>query len=846
MFEPLPGKKTLFVSEREELPLLFGYRKEHPSLDCTLLDEEGLLDVLSFSYRKDPVPFLLTLKGEDLGLEERKGQCLYDFDRAKGILKILRRANLLSAKENVPELYRLYELLKEKNYLSFDLFGARKIAAYGEIVLLDEKENAELHRLLLRAVPEARIREITPEDLGMKPQDPPRLLVFPDKMQQYFYLFSRIRKSLLAEGEEPGNISVLIKGEEDRLYLQLFSDLFQLPCRYSVPQSLLTDPAVKEYLSACFEKKSIPLPEDPALSEVKGLVSRYGLSLLPFDSAYPSLLELLTETKKETEEEKAGIDVRSSLSFDADLSPRRTNYVTDFTADVFYTVYGDTAPLPDAALEKLEVNPSYVRTQMDRVLKANYLRYQRTGFVSRVKRHLNDRLFPSPLLKEEKDGEGRSWESRQEIVDYLLAPETWIPDGYFPAPAKDVLTRFLSENGLSGESPALYDHRFQGIKNYLPPKAFGVTDFNSYASCPFQYYLSRILKLSRGDPEEDETFAWFGSFVHETLENVYDPDYDYEKAFEKAKQDFKASVLASDQPYTARMDVGIEVARPWLKKYVDYLRKMPGIEGAVAERPIALDYHAASGKTYHIVGRIDRILYTRSTAGNFFTLIDYKTGSTAFNPSEVFLGKSLQLPLYAAATDVSISAAFPSFAPSSSSLALSRGFSFAGFGIQRIFQNSPKDFFVRSKTTGTDSIQDSAARGLFTTNLAYREAVDPASVGKKKFQDGEYLALSEGETLAEENRYRSGDSARLFSEVDNALSDLLASMSEGRFPIAPLSEAKKGTLNDNSLPCAYCPYADVCYVKEEDIRSVGVEMALRKKKEKAEGKPKTAKKGKKA
>ena len=63
----------------------------------------------------------------------------------------------------------------------------------------------------------------------------------------------------------------------------------------------------------------------------------------------------------------------------------------------------------------------------------------------------------------------------------------------------------------------------------------------------------------------------------------------------------------------------------------------------------AIELPLSNGRTYSLSGRIDRVDGCVINGTEYFRVVDYKTGSAAFNYTKLFFGLRLQLPLYVAA-----------------------------------------------------------------------------------------------------------------------------------------------------------------------------------------------------
>ncbi|MFA6587285.1 MAG: hypothetical protein WCS91_05090, partial [Bacilli bacterium] len=211
---------------------------------------------------------------------------------------------------------------------------------------------------------------------------------------------------------------------------------------------------------------------------------------------------------------------------------------------------------------------------------------------------------------------------------------------------------------------------------------------------------------------------------------------------------------------------------------------------------------------------------------------------------EVFLGKSLQLPIYALSTMENASA-YGAFSNTEEGLALNRGMVFGGFGIQRVFQNDP--LLIQE-----DNIRDLPLLGLSYASLDYLNSFDPSAINEKNdIVSGDYLQggpsfTDDDSRITPKLLYSQKD---LYSDCYKALDNILSGMEKEQYPISPLSKAKKkiDEIGENApVRCNFCTLKDVCHFSLEDIRYVGKDIAqhfVKAPSEKKEKKP--AKKGEK-
>jgi ATP-dependent helicase/nuclease subunit B len=241
-------------------------------------------------------------------------------------------------------------------------------------------------------------------------------------------------------------------------------------------------------------------------------------------------------------------------------------------------------------------------------------------------------------------------------------------------PAEGVLESTAAQYYLSARFP--------------PNHVFAATELERYASCPFQFFLERILKV---EPVEDLALEFDvlkrGQLVHDVLsrfhrrvnERLGGPSSPLKldaAEFERLLAEALAESLPPEPKNPVQAALG-EVDRrlivEWLARYREQFEKYDALwqnfESPMSpqlfevsfgrrdqpppstDQPLVFD---RDGQVVRISGRIDRIdtgVVARTTVCN---VLDYKTGrSIPFSAESIQAGITLQLPLYAlAATEL--------------------------------------------------------------------------------------------------------------------------------------------------------------------------------------------------
>lgn len=847
------GVHYLFVFDRAYLLPLLQFKRSHPLADIKLMDKEQLLDELSFSYDKVKDPLVYLLSKEE-----------YDYNQVKKLLHILRVGDL---KKN-PRFESIYEDLLSQGYLKKDPYGLYALRSK-KIFLFESEEDLELQGILKRnslAFDYLTFKDIgLPNKYGTEERFQPITLDFENKEEQYFYIFSDIRRRLALNPQEKDRILLLVQDESDLFYVSHFSKLFSLPILTTIRTSYMSDIEVHQNLlhfhahpEENFALLNEAKPGTP-LAEVKKNLQHYHLDQYRNKNlAYADLMEILSSQGMNFPYDNQGIRLTDQFTF----SSQDLIYVTCFQHDVFYQEAEDDNLISDKELEEMSANPSYVKTKMDRRLKANYLNQNEILLLSRPLFHLQDKIYDSQFLKEFSwhtlkadyflsSSESKTIHQESELEEYFYqnlyryhkdkSVGPLYPLGLYTEEAKKLLDGLYFDHmhaKANGEYRT-YSHKFVSFTPKNKKRVYSATLLENFYLCPYYCYLENILNLSNNDKDQDKTMMRIGLFAHKVFEDVYthnyaDFDQEFEVVFQKGVEAYRTERDKDGNPVlidlTPKDEEAILLLKPWLKLIVKHVRNILSTDKdhqpyshiihEKAEQPIRFDLEDKQGNTYAFKGRIDKLLYTQGDNGNrFVTLIDYKTGKSGdFDMKEVCVGGSLQLPLYAYALS------------QKENEALLEGSQFAGFGIQHIYFSSIYDSSKDKNCITEDNFQKKLrigeGGGIEGNDEDYLLSIDRSAYDVKKDKADNssalFLNVKNGYSLYEDPSQVSFQVKKTSYSLKNLYEDAINSALKtadririGDFPISPT------VLGDSDNPqCTYCPYKDICYHSKKDIKSL--------------------------
>ena len=216
----------------------------------------------------------------------------------------------------------------------------------------------------------------------------------------------------------------------------------------------------------------------------------------------------------------------------------------------------------------------------------------------------------------------------------------------------------------------------RGCLKSLRQEYYSVTDLETYAKCPFQYFVDNVLKFSIKEDETEDELSGLekGSLLHNVIFEFYNNRRNQkcppigqcdETTFKdaethlnellnhKAKEqrnDRKEKLIGENNLFWKTDIEKLRVAlRKWLEAERTYgLSVLPryfevnfGQAGKPADPELSCDEPIRVCDVY-MKGKIDRV----DIGVDSFNIIDYKTGSSTIRMRDILEGRSLQLPVY--------------------------------------------------------------------------------------------------------------------------------------------------------------------------------------------------------
>ena len=804
-------KKLMFVVDKDYYPLILKYKNKHPQLNIKVINRQGLIDKVGYRFKEDPLPYLIKNNIE--------------YSKAKRLLNLVRCLRGYDG----PAFKKEMDLLKD--YLTVDEYGLLELSRY-QIYLLEMDEDQEIKSLLDRNSISYQDLHLSDLEIGKYDSfENAKIVHFSNKFAQIGHIFSDIRQKIKEDESIKEKIKILVKDDSDVFFIYTLGKFFGVDV-YSIDEvPVLSNPAITLEVNKIYENRSFnDLSDSEELQLLTNLIKQYHLDELEdFDYAYLNLLEILSSQKQQIQHGDRGVVITTTYAF----NPDDIWYITNFEYGCFYKEYADNNYLSDSELRDLNLTTSFNKTALDERKKINFLKYNNCVLLSRVKQHQSDSIYDSHFITDEIRKSKRI--ITKDKIDELNI------DGEFTDAMNLLMTAHQYDQHYyskkNGEYRS-YDHSFKGVKaNSLMEKdSWSVTGLEKYYDCPFKYLYDILIPLP-----SDLHHAYRGTFIHSLLENVMHDDYDFDKAFEKAKAAYIKNMTKNNEPFTQKEQMWLEMYKYWLTSIISSMRRIKDNSNIVEhlkDAELCVEFEIDG---YKFKGYIDKIIYTENGTDKYYTIVDYKTGAETYDDMSLAVGKSIQLPLYYYALE-----------NYQKNEKYKDDSTFGGFLIQHPYFKTIKQAYVDTNKFSEDRLlSNTRYSGVSLADEAYAKSFDQTVINKKGVFD-----ISKGRFLNGKLTFnKHNDDSTLLSKPPKGLDKfnlddvvelskqtavkIIKAIINNEFEIAPSQmDISKPVKKIDRLKCAYCSHRDICYVNQiEDVRDYSdyIKQTLLKKEEDSDG-----------
>ena len=492
---------------------------------------------------------------------------------------------------------------------------------------------------------------------------------------------------------------------------------------------------------------------------------------------------LLSNVKYEEDIEKDCVNV---VGLDYDFKDTDHVFLISFNNNTYPKTYLDEAYLPDKYFDKVLLTPTLIKNELERnkaiysLSKINniYISFSKLTKVENVISSITSDVNTNLKTSESKVGLSKD-------IDNLKV-----------GTMSDELINFDNHNTnldllFSSLNPSYktYDNSFDFVdRDVLKEKIkssikLSYTSLSTFYKCQFRYYLERVLYLNRS---EDTNAIMIGNMFHAILEKYGTEGFDLET---ERKKQYDSITDISTRFYFNKLWPDFLLAL----EVIDEFREATYLKDELHEQEVNIDL-SDDYFTKVFTGKVDKIIYKTIDGVDYVSIIDYKTGKDIPSLDNVADGFNLQLPVYAyflAKTE------------------LLKNPKILGIYLQRILNNSKP-----TKTKDLLTVQKDALKldGYSTIDKKDLALLDP-NYSKSSYIKSMSL-LKDGSFNRYAKVFSAGDINDLIKMVEELINEAFSDIEQGNFNINPKS------INGNNKSCQFCPYMNICYRKNKDIKVI--------------------------
>ena len=546
-------------------------------------------------------------------------------------------------------------------------------------------------------------------------------------------------------------------------------------------QSLYSQESVTEFLLAAKQAQNFDAAlekldnEIQTTDEIKNTLHELCSTDLDFNKKFDYIVSFLKSVKIRNIRYENAINVISEPIYDEN----KYIFIPCFAQNIYPKSYKDNGYISDADKEELRVLTSLEKCRIEDTISKDFLLSNNHFYLSRSSASFSERYFASPFvnsldIKEVENKDLPEVVYSKKYGEYRLGIDK---DNklYFRQESKcaDSLEHQLNINYRN------YDNQYSDAQamsedSYLE---LSYTSVKEYYSCPFQYYLDNVLKIS---VFEDTFYTKLGKVAHYVFEHQYNKDFNFDEVFETEKKKYTWEV--DEELFIERLKGDIKEASDACLKHFNIYATNPKI---LTEKELFVKLD----KYTKLKGFVDKIMLLDNSEA---ILVDYKTGSESFDRNKLEYGLSMQLPTYAYLFH---------------NTKEYEDYHVAGLYINNVINTS------YGSERGEDEPIDSYLKlnGVTVSNLESIKKIDASIANDKSL-------FLKGVALKKDGNFKKSSSLVGDTELKEMEDLVLEKYKEAakkirnnEFEISPLFIEEGGA-------CKFCEYRDICFVKASQRR----------------------------
>ncbi|HBL41675.1 MAG TPA: hypothetical protein DDY98_09070, partial [Ruminococcaceae bacterium] len=397
----------------------------------------------------------------------------------------------------------------------------------------------------------------------------------------------------------------------------------------------------------------------------------------------------------------------------------------------------------------------------------------------------------------------KNWQE-DSVLENTLREALSEQDGY--QARMQALCRLHEPNRLNMKNPEIAEELFH------KDMRVSATRIEDFQKCPFLFFCRHGLSLQeKRKAELDRSLG--GTIIHYVLENLVKSagkglaDYSDEQIRAEVEQwlnRFLEENMIGLREQGERFRYQYEQLNKTVCIVVQKLRhemQLSDFEPTDFELPIgrpdeggidAFEIEIPDGGKMILNGKVDRVDTLKSDSGTFLRVLDYKTGTKAFDLNDVLNGLNMQMLLYLFAIEANGTERYGTVIPS---------------GVLYVPAKTDNSFVARNVTADEirkKMMDDAKMTGLVLDDARVIHATDKTEDGK---------AVIRGQKGVEGCLIGLAELGNLKKTVCSLVGEMGLRLHEGKVEAYPVK--KSGSQN---LPCDYCAYSEVCLHRETDAK----------------------------
>jgi len=325
------------------------------------------------------------------------------------------------------------------------------------------------------------------------------------------------------------------------------------------------------------------------------------------------------------------------------------------------------------------------------------------------------------------------------------------------------------------------------------PRAYSYSTLKTFVECPFHYYVDQVLRVDESEPGFK---ASLGNVFHAVLEQIFNQDFSFDSAWEKA---IRQENLV--HPFSPREAALLSADKKLCHAAVSFhLEHYQGMEEPRVYTEKAFSAVLPDHPLITLKGRIDALIETGKEG--YLTLIDYKTtDSQYFQRPLLRYGFSLQLPFYGLACSL---------------LPETKDHPLLGLFIADVLPSQPDVSFGASGDKAAKEVFP--LRGVFLAEPSALHTLDnqyleSTYIKGLKFNPSTGFACR---SLENKPALSKEELNAIAEQAKKILLDSDEAIRQGQFPIVPKY------LKNKIDSCTYCPYRDICFRKNDAYQDLAL------------------------